>query len=71
MPLDDGCRLDQHHGIEDLRPDSVKPHPEQPVGGEEPRAAWARKKAACRKSSSDRRAPGIHRRGAKAAVRRR
>ena len=30
-----------------------------------------RKKAACRKSSSDRRAPGIHRRGAEAAVRRR
>ena len=41
MPLDDGCRLDQHHGVEDLRPDSVKPHPEQPVGGEESRAAWA------------------------------
>ena len=41
MPLDDGCRLDQHHGIEDLRPDPVKPHPEQPVGGEEPRLARA------------------------------
>ena len=41
MPLDDGCRLDQHHGVEDLRPDSIKPHPEQPVGGEEPRAARA------------------------------
>jgi hypothetical protein len=41
MPLDDGCRLDQHHGVEDLRPDSVKPHPEQPVGGEEPRPAGA------------------------------
>ena len=37
MPLDDGCRFDQHHGVEDLRPDSVKPHPEQAVGGEEPR----------------------------------
>ena len=37
MPLDDGCRFDQHHGVEDLRPDSVKPSPEQPVGGEEPR----------------------------------
>jgi hypothetical protein len=23
MPLDDGCRFDQHHGVEDLRPDSV------------------------------------------------
>ena len=30
-----------------------------------------RKKAACRKSSSDRRTPGVHRRGAEAAVRRR
>jgi hypothetical protein len=30
-----------------------------------------RKKAACRKSSSDRRMPGVHRRGAEAAVRRR
>jgi hypothetical protein len=41
MPLDDGCRLDQHHGVEDLGSDSGKPHPEQPVGGEEPRAARA------------------------------
>jgi hypothetical protein len=41
MPLDDGCRFDQHHGVEDLRPDSVKPHPEQPLGGEEPRLARA------------------------------
>ena len=39
MPLDDGCRFDQHHGVEDLRPDPVKPNPEQPVGGEKPRAA--------------------------------
>ena len=39
MPLDDGCRFDQHHGVEDLRPGSVKPHPEQAVGGEEPRLA--------------------------------
>jgi hypothetical protein len=30
-----------------------------------------RKKAACRKSSSDRRTPGVHRRGAEAAVHRR
>ena len=37
MPLDDGCRFDEQHGVEDLRPDPVKPHPEQPVGGEEPR----------------------------------
>jgi hypothetical protein len=41
MPLDDGCRFDQHHGVEDLRPDSVKPHPEHPVDGEEPRLAGA------------------------------
>ena len=41
MPLDDGCRFDQHHGVEDLRPESVKPHPEYPVGGEEPRLAGA------------------------------
>ena len=39
MPLDDGCRFDQHHGVEDLRPDSVKPHPEPAVSGEEPRPA--------------------------------
>jgi transposase InsO family protein len=39
MPPDHGCRLDQHHGVEDLRPDSVKPHPEQPIGGKEPRPA--------------------------------
>ena len=37
MPLADGCRLDQHHGVEDLRPDPVEPHPEQPADGEEPR----------------------------------
>jgi hypothetical protein len=41
MPLDDGCRFDQHHGVEDLRPDSVKPHPEQAVGEEESRPAGA------------------------------
>ena len=41
MPLDDGCRLDQHHSVEDLRPDSVKPHPQHPVGAEEPRPAGA------------------------------
>ena len=37
MPLDHGCRLHQHHGVEDLRPNPVKPHPEEPVGGEEPK----------------------------------
>ena len=41
MPLDDGCRFDQHHGVEDLRPDPVKPNPEQPVGGEELRPTGA------------------------------
>ena len=34
MPLDHGCRLHQHHGVRGLRPDLVKPHPEQPVCGE-------------------------------------
>jgi len=36
MPLDHGCRFDQHHGVEDLRPNSVEPHPQEPVCGEEP-----------------------------------
>jgi hypothetical protein len=31
MPLDHGCRSDQHHGVEDLRPNSVEPHPQEPV----------------------------------------
>lgn len=41
MPLDDGCRFDQHHGVEDLRPDPVEPHSEHPIGEEEPRLAGA------------------------------
>ena len=41
MPVDDGCRFDQHHGAEDLRPDPAKPNPEYSVGGEEPRLAGA------------------------------
>jgi hypothetical protein len=41
MPGDHGRRFDQHHGVEDLRPDPIKPNPEQPVGGEELRAAGA------------------------------
>ena len=41
MPLDHGCWLDQHHGVEDLRPSSVKPHPEEPVCEEEPKPAFA------------------------------
>ena len=38
MPLDDGCWFDQHHAVEDLRPNSVKSYPQEPVCGEEPRA---------------------------------
>ena len=41
MPAGYGCRFHQHHGVEDLGPDSVKPHPEYPVGREEPRLAGA------------------------------
>ena len=41
MPCDHGGRFDEHHRVEDLRPDPVKPHPEQPVGGEEPGLARA------------------------------
>ena len=41
MPLNNGCRFDQYHGVEDLRPNSVKPRPEQPVGGQEPRPTRA------------------------------
>src|SRR5664280_1630256 len=41
MPLDYGCWLDQHHGVEDLRPNLVKPHPEEPVCAEQPRATWS------------------------------
>jgi hypothetical protein len=40
MPLDHGCRLDQHHGIEDSRPNPVKPNPEKSVCGEEPNPTW-------------------------------
>jgi hypothetical protein len=41
MPLDDGCWFDQHNGVEDLRPNLVKPHPEEPVCAEQPRATWS------------------------------
>ena len=41
MPLDYGCWFDQHDGVEDLRPHSVKPHPQEPVGGEEPKLTRA------------------------------
>ena len=36
MPMDHGCWFDQHHGVENLRPNSVQPHPEKLVGAEEP-----------------------------------
>jgi hypothetical protein len=39
MPLDHGCRLDQHHDVQDLRPNPVKRHPEKTVGAEKPRTA--------------------------------
>src|SRR2546430_5647511 len=32
--------LFRSHGVEDLRPNPVKPQPEEPVGGEEPRPTW-------------------------------
>ena len=41
MPLDHCCRLDQHHGVQSLWPNPVKPYPEKPVGAEEPGTAWA------------------------------
>ena len=41
MPLDHGCWFDQQHGVEALRPNSVKPHPEEPVGGEKPKLTRA------------------------------
>jgi hypothetical protein len=41
MPLDRGCRFDQHHGVQGLWPNPVKPHPEKPVRAEELRTAWA------------------------------
>ena len=41
MPLDHGCRLDQHHGVQGLWPNPVKPHPEEPIRAEELRTAWA------------------------------
>ena len=39
MPADHGRRFDEYQGIEEFRPQSVKPHPEQTVGEEEPKAA--------------------------------
>ena len=39
MPAEHGFRFDQHHGVENLWPNPVKPNPQQPIGGEEPRLA--------------------------------
>ena len=33
LPLNNGCRPDQHHGVQGLRPNPVKSHPEEPVDG--------------------------------------
>jgi hypothetical protein len=41
MPLDHGGRLDQHHDVQGLRPNPVKPHPEKTVGAEKLRTARA------------------------------
>ena len=41
MPLDHRGWLDQHHGVQGLWPNPVKPHPEKPVSAEELRTAWA------------------------------
>jgi len=35
MPLDHGCRLDQYHRVDNLRPNPVEPHPQEPVYGRE------------------------------------
>jgi hypothetical protein len=40
MPLDHGCRLNQHHGIEDLRPNPVKPNRDKSIRREKPNPTW-------------------------------
>jgi len=40
VPLDHGCRLDQHHGVENLWPNPVKPYPEEPVCGKQPKPTF-------------------------------
>jgi len=40
MPLDHGHRLNQHHRVDDLRPNPVEPHPQEPVCGQEPKPTW-------------------------------
>ena len=39
MPVDHRRRFDQHHGVQCLRPNPVKPHPKKTVGAVEPRLA--------------------------------
>jgi hypothetical protein len=39
MPFDHGRRFDDYQGFEDLRPQSVKPHPRESVAGMEPTPA--------------------------------
>ena len=41
MLLDHGGWLDQHHGVQGLWPNPVKPHPEEPIRAEERQTAWA------------------------------
>ena len=41
IPLDHGRRLHHHHGVQNPRPDSVQPHPQQPICGEELKASVA------------------------------
>jgi hypothetical protein len=44
--LGHGCRLDQRYGVEDLRPQSVKPDPQQPVHGGEANRPGCRRRTA-------------------------
>jgi hypothetical protein len=41
MPLDHGCGLDQHDGVQGLWPNAVKPHPEKPVSADKFRTSRA------------------------------
>ena len=41
MPFDHGRGFDEYQGFENLRPQSVKPHPQEPVGGKEPKPVRA------------------------------
>jgi hypothetical protein len=41
MPLDHSRRFDEYQSFEDLRPRLVKPNPQEPVGGKEPKSVRA------------------------------